>query len=170
MKEVILAVGNTMNGDDGIGSYIVEQIEQYINEAGGEADKTDTSSRHREIMTIDCGTIPENYTSVIRKQRPDRLVLVDAAELGLISGSYRIVKPEHMGVMTMSTHNMPLSLFVSYVSQFCREVLLLGIQPQSMQLNTKLSSELYRAGDEVVTLIVTGKLSDIKNYCPKNII
>lgn len=165
MKAMILAVGNTMKGDDGIGSYIVEQVKRYICEADREAVKTTTSSLG-EIVTIDCGTTPENYTSVIRKQRPDRLVLVDAAELGLSPGSYRIVKPEHMGVMTVSTHNMPLSLFMSYVSQFCREVLLLGIQPKRMDLNTTLSPELYTAGDEVARLIVNGRLSDIKIYRP----
>jgi len=165
MKETILAVGNTMNGDDGIGSYIVEQVKRYICEATQEAKKT-TTSRLGEIVTIDCGTIPENYTSVIRKQRPDRLVLVDAAELGLNPGSYRIIKPEHMGVLTMSTHNMPLSLFVSYVSQFCREVLLLGIQPKRMDLDTKMSPELYTAGDELARVIVNGRLIDITIYCP----
>ena len=165
MKEIILAVGNTMKGDDGIGSYIVEQVKRYVREADREAEKITTSSL-REIVTIDCGTIPENYTSVIRKQRPDRLVLVDAAELGLSSGSYRIITPEQMGVMTMSTHNMPISLFVSYVNQFCRELLLLGIQPKRMDLNTNLSPELYTAGDEVARLIVDGRLSDIKIYCP----
>ena len=162
MKEMILAVGNTMNGDDGIGSYIVEQVNRYLYVAVNNS----TISYSGEIVTIDCGTIPENYTSVIRKQLPDRLVVVDAAELGLSPASYRIVKPEHIGVMTMSTHNMPLSLFVSYVNQFCREVLLLGIQPKRIELNTELSIELSKAGDEVARLIVNGRLSDIKLYQP----
>ncbi len=166
MKEIILAVGNIMNGDDGIGSYIIEQVKRYVCEADQEAEKAATHSSLGEIVTIDCGTIPENYTSAIRKQKPDRLVLVDAAEMGLNFGSYRIIKKEHMGVMTMSTHNMPLSLFASYVSQFCREVLLLGIQPKRMDLNAKMSPELYRAGDEIALLIVKRRLGDIIIYHP----
>ncbi len=162
MKEMVLAVGNNMNGDDGIGSYIVEQINRYLYEAV----ETAAIAHSGEIVTIDCGTIPENYTSVIRRQRPDWLLLVDAAEMGLSPASYRIVKPEHIGVMTMSTHNMPLSLFVSYVSQFCRKVLLLGIQPKKMDLNTKLSPELYKAGDKIARLIVERRLSDVKTYSP----
>lgn len=166
MKEIILAIGNIMNGDDGIGSYIVEKVKRYVCEADQEAEKAATHSSLEEIMTIDCGTIPENYTSAIRKQKPDRLVLVDAAEMGLSSGSYRIIEKEHMGVTTMSTHNMPLSLFASYVSQFCREVLLLGIQPKRMDLNTKMSPELYMAGNEIALLIVKRRLSDIIIYHP----
>ena len=160
---MILAVGNTVNGDDGIGSYIVEQVNRYLYGAV----KNSAISHSGEIVTIDCGTIPENYTSVIRKQLPDRLVVVDAAELGLSPASYRIVKPEHIGVMTMSTHNMPLSLLVSYINQFCREVLLLGIQPKRIEFNTELSVELSKAGDEVARLIVNGRLGDIIIYQPK---
>lgn len=166
MKAVILAVGNSTNGDDGIGAYIVKQVKRYLCEAERESGNIAASSGQEEMVTIDCGTIPENYTSVIRRQRPDWLLLVDAAEMGLSPASYRIVKPEHVGVMTMSTHNIPLSLFVSYVSQFCREVLLLGIQPKKMDLNTKLSPELYKAGDKVARLIVDRRLSDIKLYTP----
>jgi len=166
MKALILAVGNTTNGDDGIGSYIVKQVERYLCETEQEPKNITVTSSQEEIVTMDCGTIPENYTSVIRRERPDLLLLVDAAEMGLIPASYRIVKPEHIGVMTMSTHNMPLSLFVSYISQFCREVRLLGIQPKKLDLNTKLSPELCKAGDKVARLIVDGNLSDIKLYSP----
>jgi hydrogenase 3 maturation protease len=164
MKEVILAVGNSMNGDDGIGSYIIEQIKQYIYKAEGEIAQTSINLSQGEIMTIDGGTTPENYTSVIRKQQPDKLVLVDAAEMGLSPGSYRIISSERMGVMTMSTHNMPLSLFVSYVSQFCREVLLLGIQPKRMDINTTLSPELRRAGEQLALLIVKQRLNQVELF------
>jgi hypothetical protein len=35
-----------------------------------------------------------------------------------------------------------------------------------MDLNEKLSPELYKAGDEVAMLIVKGRLSDIEIYHP----
>ena len=164
MKEVILAVGNTMNGDDGIGCYIVEQVKRYICKANSEISQAYINSSQGEIVTIDGGTTPENYTSVIREQQPGKLVLVDAAEMGLSPGAYRIIAPEHMGVMTMSTHNMPLSLFVSYVSQFCREVLLLGIQPKRMDSNTALSPELRRAGVQLAKLIVNHRLNQLESF------
>lgn len=164
MKEVILAVGNTMNGDDGIGYYVLEQVKLYMHKTEGRTIKPPIKSNRGKIVTIDGGTTPENYTSVIRKQQPDRLVLVDAAEMGLSPGSYRIITPEHMGVMTMSTHNMPLSLFVSYISQFCEEVLLLGIQPKSMDINTALSAELRRAGEQLALLIVKQRIKEVQIF------
>lgn len=167
MKEMILAVGNTMNGDDGIGSYIVEHVTQYICESNRKDE--DTISSLRKIVTIDCGTLPENYTSVIRNNQPDILIILDAAELGLSVGSFRIIKLEHIGVMSLSTHNMPLSLFVSYVSQFCQEVILLGIQPKRMDPYTKLSPELCAVGEEIARLLVNGRLDEIQIYKPQRI-
>ncbi len=166
MKEMILAVGNTMRGDDGISSYIVEQVNKSVNEADGKTNNSTNILKGLEKIAIDCGTIPENYTSVIRKYKPDILVLIDAAEMGLTPGSYRIVAPERIGVMTISTHGMPLSLFVSYVKQFCKTVLLLGVQPRKMDFSENLSPELYIAGDEIAKIIVSGKFSDITEYHP----
>ncbi len=162
MKVLVLAVGNTMNGDDGVGAYIVEHINRNLAEIDEKRKKKGSKKSCEEIMAIDCGTTPENYTSIVRRQKSDKLVLVDAAEMGLAPGAYRIITPERMGVMTMSTHNMPLSLFVSYVSQFCREVLLLGIQLKGMNLNTALSSELRMAGEELAMLIASSKLDKVE--------
>ncbi len=161
---MILAVGNTMNGDDGISSYIVEKVNKSVNKADGEANNSTNSLKGREKIAIDCGTIPENYTSVIRKYKPDILILVDAAEMGLTPGSYRIIAPERIGVMTISTHSMPLSLFVSYVKQFCKKVLLLGVQPKKMEFDTELTAELRKAGDEIALIIANGTLSEIKHF------
>jgi hydrogenase 3 maturation protease len=164
MKVLVLAVGNSMNGDDGISAYIVEHINRKLAEINEKQKSGAFKESSEEILTIDCGTTPENYTSVIRTQQPDKLVLVDAAEMGLSPGSYRIIMPERMGVMTMSTHNMPLSLFVSYISQFCSEVLLLGIQPKLMDFNTALSPELRRSGEELAILIASGRLDQIEQF------
>lgn len=150
MKEVVLGIGNTLKGDDGIGIYIVEKVNKYLKEAKS------------EVIVIDCGTTPENYTSVIRKHNPDTLILVDAADMGLSPGSYRIIPPERIEVMHFSTHIMPLSVFISYVSEFCSEVVLIGIQPDKMEVGTALSSKVQRSGDMVARLIIEERLNGIK--------
>ena len=150
MKEVVLGIGNTLKGDDGIGIYIVEKVNKYLKEAKS------------EVIVIDCGTTPENYTSVIRKHNPDTLILVDAADMGLSPGSYRIIPPERIEVMHFSTHIMPLSVFISYVSEFFSEVVLIGIQPDKMEVGTALSSKVQRSGDMVARLIIEERLNGIK--------
>jgi len=150
MKEMVLGIGNTLKGDDGIGIYIVEKVNKYLKEAKS------------EVIVIDCGTTPENYTSVIRKHNPDTLILVDAADMGLSPGSYRIIPPERIEVMHFSTHTIPLSVFISYVSEFCGEVVLIGIQPDKMEVGTVLSSKVQRSGDMVTKFIIRERLNEIK--------
>ena len=155
MKEVVLGIGNILKGDDGIGIYIAEKLNKYFKEA----KFTETRS---EVIVIDCGTTPENYTSVIRKHNPDTLILVDAADMGLSPGSYRIIPPEKIEVMHFSTHAIPLSVFMSYVSESCGEVVLIGIQPDKMEVGTVLSSKVQRSGNVAAKLIIEERLNEIK--------
>lgn len=158
MKEVLLGIGNTLKGDDGIGIYIAQKLNKYLKESK-QAKVTET---RRKVIVIDCGITPENYTSIIRKHSPDTLILVDAADMGLSPGSYRIIPPEKIEVMHFSTHNIPLSIFISYVSEFCGEVVLIGVQPDKMNAGTVLSSPVQKNGDRVAALIIEERLDEIK--------
>jgi len=150
MKEMVLGIGNILKSDDGIGIYIAEKLNKYLKEAKS------------EVIVIDCGTTPENYTSVIRKHNPDTLILVDATDMGLSPGSYRIIPPERIEVMHFSTHTIPLSVFISYVSEFCGEVVLIGIQPDKMEVGTALSSKVQRSGNVMAKFIIEERLNGIK--------
>lgn len=162
MKEVVLGIGNTSRGDDGIGVYVVRRVNKRLNEAGKKARPVGSGGSERQIVGVDCATTPENYTSVVREHSPDRLVLVDAGEMGLPLGSYRVISPERTGIMSVSTHSLPLSLFVSYVREFCGEVVLVVVQPGRMNAGGRLSRTVRRAGDEVADLIVEERLEEIR--------
>ena len=162
MKEVIIGVGNVLMGDDGIGVYVAGKLKEYIKRVG-QRSKEDKNRGDRVMMVaINCGTTPENYISIIRKSRPGRLIVVDAADMGLSPGSCRIVPPEKVGVMCISTHNMPLSLFKSYVDQFCQDIVLVGVQPKRMDFDVTLSSAVRGGGDQIVKLIIEKRLSEIE--------
>jgi len=161
MKEIILGIGNTLKSDDGIGIYIAESINKYLKEFQERSKQSKFTSARREVIAINCGTTPESYTSIIRKHNPDRLILVDAADMGLSPGSCRIIPPERIQVMHTSTHNMPLSFLISYVSEFCRDIILIGVQPEKMDLGTELSTAVQRSGDHVTKLIMAERLSEI---------
>ncbi len=161
MKEVILGVGNTLKGDDGIGIYVVERINKYLEEVKKGSKQAKFTGATGKVTAIDCGTTPENYTSIIKRHNPDRLILVDAAEMGLTPGSYRIIPPEKIEVMHVSTHNMALSFLISYISEFCKLIVLVGIQPERMDFGTALSSTVQRSGDHVANLIIEERLNEI---------
>jgi len=161
MKEVVLGIGNTLKGDDGIGIYIVEKVIRYLEEVKKGPKQAKFMVARKKVIAINCGTTPENYTSIIRKHNPDRLILIDAAEMGLSPGSYRIIPPEKIEVMHVSTHSMALSFLMSYVSELCKDIVLVGIQPGKMDFGTELSSAVRRSGDRVANLIMEEGLSEI---------
>jgi len=155
MKTLVLGIGNTLKGDDGIGAYVAEKINEHLKKAESAGGAEDTAA-------INCGTVVENYTSAIREYEPDLLILVDAADMGLSPGAYRSIPPEKIGVMCLSTHNIPLSLLMSYVSEFCHKIVLLGIQPAGMNFGTTLSADVRESGDLAASLIVEGRLNELK--------
>ena len=78
MDYLIMCIGNKSSGDDAIGPYIAESIKEI----------------RKDITVIDCGMIPENYTSVVKKYKPENLVIIDAVDMGLKPGEIRLVQKE----------------------------------------------------------------------------
>ena len=101
MTDVLLCVGNSMMGDDGAGPLLAEMC--TANPAGN-------------WQVIDGGSAPENDVVAIRELRPDRLLIVDATDMGLNPGEIRIVDPDDIAEMfLMTTHNMPLNYLIDQI-------------------------------------------------------
>ena len=146
-----------MKGDDGVGPYVASLL---IAHGSGDEDAFRVGKAH--VLAIDCAMTPENYTSVIRRLQPSLLVIVDAAEMRLTVGEYRLVPADRIGALGLSTHSMPLSLFMDYVREMVHRTMLIGVQPRTMALGQRLSPEVRRAGDELVTLLSAGTLGPIR--------
>ena len=66
-------------------------------------------------MVLDCRTETENYTAVVKRYKPKKLILIDAADMSLTAGDIRIIPKEKLGRMHISTHGMPLSVLITYL-------------------------------------------------------
>jgi hydrogenase 3 maturation protease len=150
---IVLGIGNPLTGDDAAGPYLVDMLKQRQH-------KTKTL-RPAEITAIDAGTAPESYTSVIRQHSPELLILVDAADMGLPPGALRTIPPDKISVLSFSTHHMPLSMFISYVEEFCSKVLLIGVQPERTELGKQLSEAVRKSVKELVEAILEGRVAEI---------
>lgn len=144
MRIVILCIGNRLGGDDGIGPYIADHL---------------PSIKNRSV--IDCGIAPENYTSVVREKKPDLVILIDAVDMHLTPGSIRNIPADFIGSMHISTHSIPLSVLIKYLKTFTDVVLLIGIQPKTM--NGLLTSTLKKSGDDLIKILDEMNISKIKN-------
>ncbi len=147
-----------MKGDDGVGPFVASRLqEEWSKNVDTDVGGTGGSTG----VAVDCGTTPENYTAVVRRLRPELLVIVDAAQMGLEPGACRIIPGERVGVLGLSTHSMPLTLFMSYVGDLVIETVLVGVQPESMALGAVLSPQVAAAAEGLVARIVQGKLDGL---------
>ena len=150
---IILGIGNRLGGDDAAGTYVVDMLKQRQHRA--------KVVLHAEIMAIDAGTAPESYTSVIRKHRPDLLILIDAADMGLPPGALRTIAPDRISALSFSTHSIPLSLFASYVEEFCGKVLLVGVQPEQTKTGRGISKAVRKSVKKLAEAILKGEIAEI---------
>ena len=140
---ILLGVGNEINGDDGIGVWVARNFS------------------HSGWKSIDCFTAPENYTSEIRKSRAKKVVIVDAADMGLDAGEIRIIPKDRIGSAGFSTHSLPLSIFISHVEEMTgAEVVLIGIQPK--QFRSGISGEVEAAGKKLIEMLKNGDFDKIE--------
>jgi hydrogenase 3 maturation protease len=159
---IVLGIGNVLQSDDGVGVYVVQKLDRYLNNIAAGRKQTATGETERELLPVSCDTIPDGYTALVRRYRPDLLIMVDAAEMGLNPGECRIIPADMVEVMSTSTHNISLPLLVTYLKEFCREIMLVGVQPRSMVPGMNLSGVVRESGDYLAALIIKGQLGQIK--------
>jgi len=145
MKNVVICIGNRYNGDDAIGPYVADKLKQ---------EDLD------EFLILDCSTVPENFTSLVKKNNPTNLIIIDATDMGLPPGEMRRISKDMIGSMHVSTHNIPLSILVSYLEHYVKNVFIIGIQPENM--DGSMGEEVKKSGDKLVELIKNKKFLEIK--------
>lgn len=143
VAHLIMCIGNIDGGDDAIGPYIADKLMQ---EEG-------------DLVVLNCGTVPENFTSVVKQHNPKNLIIVDAVEMGLDAGEIRIVPKDKIGVMHISTHGIPISVLISYLEQYVEKIYFIGIQPKSM--SGEINKIVKKSGKELITIIKNRKIENI---------
>jgi hydrogenase 3 maturation protease len=144
MNYLIMCIGNRDGGDDAIGPYVADKLrEEQIN-----------------VVVLDCGVTPENYTSVVKQHNPQHLIIVDAVDMGLEPGELRIVPKEKIGRMHISTHGIPISVLIDYLEQYIGKISFIGIQPKTM--SGSMTDIVKKSGDKLVKLVKDNELEKIK--------
>jgi len=98
---------------------------------------------------MDCGTAPENYISKLRKDKPEILIIIDAAEMGLKAGSVRVLDFGEIGGSVIASHGIPLSVLLEQFRENT-EIFFIGIQPKQTDLGEPLSDEIRAAAEFIV--------------------
>lgn len=134
---VILCVGNEERGDDAFGPYVAKKIKRL--------------ERKGLIEIIDCGTVPENYTDVIRRIEPTHVIIVDAIDFKASPGDIILSLETKFNGISVSAHKPSLALLAKYIQRTVgSKIILLGVQPKNIEWGTSMSDEVLIASDVVV--------------------
>lgn len=137
----VLGIGQELRGDDALGLEIANRLAARF---PGRQDR----------YIVATGPLPESFTGPLRRFMPQRVILVDAAIMGLPPGAWRRLDWRDTSNYSASTHSMPLSMLSAYLeSELGCTVELIGVQPGGNELGADLTTPVASAVDEIVTLL-----------------
>ena len=131
--------------DEGLNSYMSE-LNVDVNES--------LINRLNNTFFINGGSVPANFTGLIKKINPSHIILIDASLMNKEAGEINIVNKDNIVDISISTHSMSLSYLIKYL-QLEKEynILFIGIEPEIMDLSFELSSKIKDSSDMLVKLL-----------------
>ena len=139
-KCLIVCMGNELLGDDGIGVYIARKL----------LERGFSNVLNAEIYL-------ENYIGYISALKPELILFIDAVEADMNPGDVILGKLPNIEkkIRVLTTHGLPLSMIIKLISLNLRhvEAYLLGIQVSKVALGEKMSKEVKKTGDFIVTIL-----------------
>ncbi|MEA3312360.1 MAG: hydrogenase maturation protease, partial [candidate division WOR-3 bacterium] len=101
-KVLVIGVGNRMRADDAVGPLAIDRLQE-------------SADTPENWMLIDAGEVPENALGLVEKEKPDRVLLIDACDWDAEPGEVHFFTSEEilkLPIRTISTHGVPLSFWV----------------------------------------------------------
>lgn len=138
---MILAIGNEMRRDDGIGIEIYKKLKDF-------------EHKPSSVLLLHTSTTPENFSRPIERWNPSHLLIIDAVNMGEEPGEIELIPMDEISNITVSTHKMSLSLLNKYLtSKLKLKIKLLGIQVKDISFGEGLSSELIQIPSRIALLL-----------------
>ncbi len=143
---LVLGLGNTIMSDDGIGPKVIEQLQQ---------DK----QLPDDVSLLDGGTLGLDLLTYL--EGIQRLIIVDAVETGQLAGTcVRLAGDEvPMALETkLSPHQMGMKDLLAVarlMGQLPDEIVLIGVQPACLEMDTELTAPVASALPTLVAMVQT---------------
>lgn len=133
LRLAVVGIGNELNGDDAAGVQVIRNLRQLLPPG-------------LEILLVEAGPAPENFSGPIRRFQPDLVLLVDAVDAGEPAGKIVWLEWQHIAGVSALTHSLPPTIFGKFMSQeMQRPVALIGIQAGSIEFDTQPSPAVKMA-------------------------
>lgn len=146
---VVVGVGNELRGDDAAGRRLAERLE----------------GKTRAVVFVG-GDVPEDYAVRVADERPEVVLLLDAAAMDLPPGACRLLAAEEIPPVPGVTHRPSLEMFAAFVRLDCgADTYLLAIQPNMARLGVgdSMSPEVEDSLDALKPLLI-----EVLSPCPEH--
>jgi hydrogenase 3 maturation protease len=135
-RVVLVGVGNPMRADDGVGPKIIELLQEKSLD---------------NVLLINSETVPESFTSKVTGYNPTHVLLVDAANFRGAVGETKMITSTQIGGQAVSTHSLPLTIFINVIERDLNiVVVLLGIQPSTVEFFAPMTPTIEDAAISIV--------------------
>jgi len=154
---LILGCGNNLFGDDGFGPAVVERLQ------------TDYNGRiPDDVCILDAGTGARNilFTLTLSERRPEKLIIVDAVEVGRAPGEIFTLEIDDLPLRKIddfSMHQLPTSNLLRELKTLCGvDVRIVSCQVERIpdSVSPGLSQTVQRALPKACEMI----LEDLEGY------
>lgn len=142
---LILGVGNTLYGDDGLGVRVAELLAQERLPAG--------------VVVEEAGL--NGVDLVIKMEGWQRVILIDAVQMGAKPGTWRRLKPEEVQLMAeeqgLSLHEGGIASALELAQALGKlpgEIVIYGVEPEVLEVREGLSSSVQAAIPELTQHIL----------------
>lgn len=146
MKKIaIIGVGNILLGDEGIGVHVVRELEN--------------ARLPKNVEVYDCGVSGMKILNIL--EGFDKAIIIDAVKAGGKPGEiYRFALEEALtgDIRMTSLHELDLITAIKIAKltnayKLPKEVVVIGVEPKSLEESLELSPEVKKAIPEVIKLV-----------------
>ena len=137
-KKIIIGIGNRLRCDDAAGSIAAHKLSEM------------------GLCSIDAENMPENFISVVRRKKPDKIVIIDACNMNLSPGQIRKIDIQKISSTVVTTHSLPIRVIVQQLVKITSNVVFIGIQTENVEIGESVSNSVQKAIDRVVEKIQNG--------------
>lgn len=146
-KVKIIAVGNDLYGDDGIGATVLKDLSDI--------------PEMKDVAMVDGATdalgLIDQFADV------DHAIIIDAAQMGEIPGTVRVFGREDIKLIKMdhlSVHGISLAEtfdIAELIDALPKKITIIGIEPENKSISEGLSTVVLQSIPEVISQIINLK-------------
>ncbi|MHA1784214.1 MAG: hydrogenase maturation protease [Candidatus Helarchaeota archaeon] len=148
----LIGIGNNQRQDDEAGLAVIQNLMEKIEHETG------------NLKLIEGIGAPEYYIHEIDDWKPTHLLMIDAADMGLIPGSIRIITRKNLARVSLSSHSLSKNTLLDFLISFNPDlkILILGIQAESIEIEQKMTERVRNSVNTLSNILEEIILKKIK--------